>query len=197
MFTKYFSWIVLAGIFLAIAGYFSLAEDLTEDKNYNSLNKEWQMKAISESSGRDPRSDTDQLRPVLNFDGEIIQVHNFGKQGSPVGEGWQLSGAVVDIIVHEEAKYILYGRENMYYKAGLWNNVLDPVKSFQDYLVVKRNGDYSEVLINNRLVPTTQQIFIGLRLSKDSEGFELLQNSTGLPQIIWAFRFKGESQTHP
>lgn len=195
MFTKYFSWIVLAGMFLAMASYFSL----TEDENYNSLNKEWQMKAISKSSDRDPRSDTDQLRPVLNYDGGIIQVHGYKKekQGSPVGEGWQLAGAVVDIIVHEETKYILYGRNNLYYKAGLWNNVLDSVKSFQDYLVVKRNGDHSEVLINNRLVPTTSQILIGLRLSKDSEGFEVIQNSIGLPQIIWSFRFKGKSQIHP
>ena len=186
--TKYLIGIVLTLMLVAIVAIVSSTEYI----NYDSLNDKWQIEALSKEPFRDPRSDSDQLRPVLNYDAEIIQIDSFEKErkGLLVGEGWQLVGGVVDVIMHDDSKYILYGRRNLHYEAGLWNNVPDTYRSFEDYLVVKRKGNQAEVLIHKRLISTTAQILIGLRRSEDDGGFEVLQNSpSGRPQIIWLYRF--------
>ena len=163
-----------------------------EVMKYSELNESWIKEVLSKNPVRDPRSDSAQLRPVLNYDGEIIQVHSFEKErkGMLVGEGWQLVGAVVDILMDGETKYILYGRRNLRFDAGLWNNVLDEASSFEDFLVIKREDNQAEVLVRKRLIATTAQVFIGLRLTNDASGFEVLQNTqSGIPQVIWTHRF--------
>jgi hypothetical protein len=188
VFTKYLIGIVLALILFAMYSVVSSTEYI----NYDSLNDKWQIEALSKDPFIVPRSDSDQLRPVLNYDGEIIQIHSFEKKrkGLLVGEGWQLVGGVVDVITHDDSKYILYGRRNLRYKAGLWNNVLDVARSFDDYLVVKRQDNQAELLINKRLLSTMSQILIGLRRTNNGDGFEVVQNSlSGRPQIIWSHRF--------
>lgn len=175
-------------MFLVIAPVGSSAEN----KSYNALSESWIQEVLSKDPVKDPRSDYAQLRPVLNYDSEIIQVHSFEKaqRSSLVGEGWQLVGAVVDLIIHGDSKYVLYGRRNLYFRAGLWNNILDKDRSFEEYLVVKITGDQTELIIHKRLIATTAQILIGLRLASDNGGFELLQNTqSGIPQSIWTYRF--------
>ena len=160
--------------------------------DYESLNQKWQMEALSKSPVKDPRSDTDQLRPILNYDSEIIQIHSFKKEQKRliVGEGWQLIGGVVDIINHDSSMYILYGRKNLRYEAGLWNNVLNRDQSFTDYLIIKRKDNQAKVIISKKLIPTTSQILIGLRKTNDGKGFELIQNyPKGQTQIIWSYQF--------
>jgi len=164
----------------------------TEDMEYSGLSESWRKLMLLKDPVMDPRSNSAQLRPVLNYDGEIIQVHSFDKErkGLLVGEGWQLVGSVVDILIDGETKYILYGRRNLRYDAGLWNNVLDNASSFEDYLVLKRKDNRAEVLIHRRLISTTAQVLLGLRLTNDTTGFEVLQNSqSGIPQIIWTYKF--------
>ncbi|BAZ49730.1 hypothetical protein NIES4103_23420 [Nostoc sp. NIES-4103] len=189
--TKYLIGLVLALIALTLFAMYSV-EATREYTNYDSLNNRWQIEALSKNPLRDPRSDSDQLRPVMNFDDEIIQIDNFEKKpkGLFVGEGWQLVGAVVDMITHNDSKYILYGRRNLRFQGGLWNNVIDSTRSFEDYLVVKRQDNQAEVLINKRLIPTTAEILIGLRQTEDGGGLEVIQNSSlGRPQIIWSYQF--------
>ncbi len=62
------------------------------DIDYERLNQKWKMEAVSKIPVKDARSDSDQLRPVLNYDNEIIQIHSFKKKRNwvKVGEGWQL-----------------------------------------------------------------------------------------------------------
>ncbi|WP_143104273.1 hypothetical protein [Nitrosospira multiformis] len=160
-------------------------------EGYDELDKKFRQKIIEIEPGKDPRSDSDQLRPVMNYDVEIIQFHNFKKAKSgQVGEGWQLGGSIVDVLVHEGSQYILYGRENMYYRAGLWNNVLDTEHSYQDYLVVRHEGNQSEIIKRDRLIPTTSEIRIGLRKTNNGNGFEVIQNSpSGQLKVIWLYHF--------
>lgn len=165
---------------------------LPEDINYDSLNEKWQKKALLQDPLRDPRSDSDQLRPVLNYDCEIIQIHSFAQEHKEllVGEGWQLVGGVVDVFTQNNSRYILYGRRNLRYETGLWNNVLNVDQSFEDFLVVKFENNQAEVLINKRLISTTAQILIGIRQTEDASGFEVIQNSpSGQWQIIWSYQF--------
>jgi hypothetical protein len=182
--------IVIMLVFIMFAIYSVVSS--TEHVNYDRLNDKWQTEALSKNPFRDPRSDSDQLRPVMNYDHEIIQVDSFAKKpkGLLVGEGWQLVGAVVDVITHIDSKYILYGRRNLCFKGGLWNNVIDATRSFEDYLVVKRKGNQAEVLIHKRLIPTTAEILIGFRQTDNDGGFEVIQNSSlRRPQIIWSYKF--------
>lgn len=185
----------LIGIILVLLSFMTFAmrsvESTRESTYYDSLDNKWQKEALSKDPSRDPRSDNDQLRPVVNYDGELIAVNSFGleSQRPSSGKGWQLAGGVVDIILHRNSKYILYGRRNLRYKNGLWNNVIDTKRSFEDYLVVKRTGNNAEILIHKKLIPATSQILIGSRHTNNADGFEIIQNSQGLPQVIWSHRF--------
>jgi hypothetical protein len=187
--TKYLIKIVLSFLFLITLIAIASPSEVTD---YDSLNGRWLMEALSGNPQIDPRLDGDRLRPVLNYDVEVIQVHSFKKEPQRflVGEGWQLAGAVVDIIRNENSTYILYGRRNLHFKGGLWNNTLDSDQSFDDYLIVKREDNQTEVLVHERLIPTTSEILIGFRLTSNGEGFELLQNSpSGYPQVVWSYQF--------
>lgn len=186
--TKYFIIIVITLIcFFLLSGIFS-----SKAINYETLNQKWKMEALSKVPVKDPRSDSDQLRPVVNYDNEIIQIHSFEKKRNwvRVGEGWQLVGGVVDIISHHDSIYILYGRKNLRYEGGFWNNVLNTAQSFQDYLVIKRQGNQAEVIIAKKLIPTTSQILIGLSKTDDGKGFQIIQTSPqGQLHIIESYQF--------
>lgn len=179
---------VLLALVLSLIAGSALASQF---EGYDELDKKFRQKIMEIEPGKDPRSDSDQLRPVMNYDVEIVQFHNFKKAKSgPIGEGWQLGGSIADVLVHEGFTYILYGRENLYYRAGLWNNVLDTEYSYQDYLVVKYEGNNSEILKQSRLIPTTSQVRIGLRKTDDGKGFEVIQNSaSGKLDVIWRHLF--------
>jgi hypothetical protein len=170
------------------------------DKNieteYETLNNQWQAMLLSEDfydelNLKDPRRDDDALRPVLNHDNVLITIHDFSNEakGFLLGEGWQLTGAIVDVITRDGFNYILYGRENERYIAGLWNNSVDLNRSFYDYFVVKRKGNQAEILVYKRLIPNTSQILIGLRHTPDDDGFEVIQNWPNDPRAIWLYRF--------
>lgn len=187
--TKYLIKIVLFFAFLVALIAFASP---SKDTKYDSLNSRWLVEALLVNPQRDPRLDGDQLRPLVNYDGELIAVHGFKEepQGLLVGEGWQLDGTVVDMIKDKNSTYILYGRKNLYFKGGLWNNTLDSERSFDDYLVAKREGDQTEILVHERLIPTTSQILIGFRLTSDGNGLEVVQNSpSGHLQNIWSYQF--------
>jgi hypothetical protein len=186
---NYLSWVALVVVMLLSVFTVALSQD---DMKYSGLNEIWKESVLLKDPVKDPRSDVAQLRPVLNYDSEIIQVHSFDKErkGLLVGEGWRLIGSVVDILMNGETKYILYGRRNLRYDPGLWNNVLDDASSFEDYLVIKREDNQTEVLVHKRLIATTAQVLLGLRLTNDANSFEVLQNSqSGVPQVIWTYIF--------
>jgi hypothetical protein len=186
---NYLSWVALVVFMLLSVFAVALSKD---DMKYSGLNESWKESVLLKDPVKDPRSDVAQLRPVLNYDSEITQVHSFDKERKSllVGEGWQLIGSVVDILMNDGTKYILYGRRNLRYDAGLWNNVLDDASSFEDYLVIKREDNQTEVLVHKRLIATTAQVLLGLRLTNDTSSFEVLQNSqSGVPQVIWVYIF--------
>ncbi len=162
------------------------------EANYDDLSSQWLGEALLQDLPQDPRSDSDQLRPVLNYDHDIIQIHSLEPETTRflLGEGWQLVGGVVDLITNDRATYVLYGRRNLRYQASFWNNVLDTNRSFDDYFVIKREADQAELLVHGRLASDHAQTFIGLRQTIDNGGFEVIQNSpSGLPRSIWSYRF--------
>jgi hypothetical protein len=165
------------------------------ETEYEILNNQWQSKLLSEdfydeSNLKDPRRDDDRLRPVMNHDNVLITVDKFNNASKfLVGEGWQLTGAIVDVIARDGFNYILYGRKNERYQGGFWNNSFDSARSFEDYFVVKRKGNQAEILVHKRLIPTASEILIGLRHTPDDDGFEVIQNWPNDPRTIWLHRF--------
>ncbi len=179
--------IILLICFIMFFSYFDKNNSQNDLEDFDELSQQWIGEALKLNPINDTRADDDKLRPVVSYDVEIIQVSKYYNND---GEGWQLVGSVNDIIVSDDSKYILFGKNNERYRKGIWNNVLDEESSFQEYVVIERKENVSKVVIKESLVSTTSQILMGLRLMDDGVGFEVVQNSpTGHVQVINSYLF--------
>ena len=161
---------------------------------YEQLDIRWRSKALEEITKydeHDPRQDSDALRPLVSYRGAVIHVNNFLKQNRSffVGEGWKLTGSVIDVVPIDGGRYVLLGRENTFYRAGLINNIRDEENSFIDYFLVLIALDDIKILAHERLKANVSQVLMGLRRSKNGKGVDVIINSPyGRERILGSYR---------
>lgn len=167
--------VLVAAIVAMLIPAVSRQNVVEERAQFNRLDKEWLAKALSANlEQKDPRRDDDMLATASGYWGEVISANYYENSG---GAGWQISGGIVDLVKKEDVTYALYGRQVGRYEFGVWNNVLDPERSFDSLFLIKYEDGQAELLDSRYLGPRNSQIFVGLRLD-ESGAIETLQNRT-------------------
>lgn len=179
-------------LLVAFTQTLAASTELPEGDVYKSLHTQWLDKTLSLRVEADPRLDTDQLRPIVNYDRDIVEVRStdVGRRWLLVDAGWQLVGGLVDLVETQTATYLLIGRQSLYYKGGLWNNILDSSQSFDEFFLIKRDEGQLRLIAAKRVDTKMSQILLGLRVMPGNDGLEVVQNSpSGLPRSIFIYRF--------
>lgn len=178
-------------LLVAVSQSLGASSAMPESDTYKSLDAQWLDKVRSLRVEADPRRDTDQLRPTVNYDRDVVEVRSAdSRRWLLVGDGWQLVGSLIDLVEHRTGTYLLIGRQSLYYRGGLWNNRLDSSESFDEFFLFKRKDGQLRLIANERITTTMGQILLGLKVMPGNASLEIVQNSPdGRPRSIFTHHF--------
>ncbi len=177
-----YRWIVLG---LLCGCTFSSTNALASDVAFKDLHVKWLESVLAHEPTADPRSDTDQLRPLNVNDGELILEQDLDQ----AGQGWQLGGGLIDVVERGSIKYLLYGRTSQFFDAGTLNNAPDSSRTLREFILVRKTPQEKQILEVSEPNKSVSQILLGLRETDDA--FEVIQHlPSGECAVIWSSTLK-------
>ena len=167
--------VVITTVIIPVA---SRRKAAAEQAQFDRLDKEWMARALSANPDQpDPRRyDTTSLPTASGYLARGVEIISASHHERPgVAASWRIGGGIVDLVKKGDTTYALYGKQVGRYESGIWNNVLDPDRSFDSTVLIKYKDGQAEVLDYHLLGPRRSQVSVGLRLAENGT-VESLQN---------------------